>query len=87
MLVYNTAMIQRMRCSEHRRLLGLYADATGKLSELTSSLADTAASYERNAFDRTWEKCEDARQLCVNIRRQLYEHVAEHRCHNWAAAD
>ena len=80
MLVYITPMIRRMRCAEHRRLLGLYADATGRLSELTATLADAAATYERDAFDRTWEKCEEARQLCVDIRRQLYEHVEEHRC-------
>jgi hypothetical protein len=73
-------MIRQMQCAEWRRLLNLYAEATRKLSELTRPLADAALSYERNAFDRAWEVCEGARQLCADIRRQMREHLESHGC-------
>jgi hypothetical protein len=73
-------MIQQMQCCEQRRLLTLYAEATNKLSAMTSALANAAVSYERDAFDRAWEKCEAARRLCGDIRCLMYEHIDEHRC-------
>src|SRR5436190_20583609 len=81
-IVYNLRhnMPYRMKCPEHRRLLTLYADATGDLWELTSMLADAASSYESDAFARAWEQCEGARQLCGDIRQQMYDHLERHRC-------
>lgn len=73
-------MIRRMPCAERKRLLEIYAEATHKLSLLTHELADLATSYERDAFDRGWEHCEEARKVCSDIRALLYAHVAEHRC-------
>jgi hypothetical protein len=73
-------MPYRMKCPEYRRLLTLYADATGELWEITAALADIASSYESDAFSRAWEQCEGARKLCADIRRQMYEHLERHRC-------
>ncbi len=73
-------MPYRMKCPEYRRLLGLYADATGELWEITSTLAEIAISYESDAFARAWEQCEAARQLCGEIRRQMYDHLDKHHC-------
>ncbi len=73
-------MPYRMKCPEYRRLLTLYADATGDLWELTSMLADAATSYESDAFARAWEQCESARQFCADIREQMYEHLERHHC-------
>jgi hypothetical protein len=61
-------------------LLRLYSDATTRLSEAVNGLAETANSYERESFDRTWERCEEARFLCTQIQHQIYEHLKEHRC-------
>jgi hypothetical protein len=69
-----------MPCTERARLLRLYSDATTRLSEAVTGLAETANSYEREAFDRTWERCEEARFLCTQIQHQIYDHLKEHRC-------
>lgn len=73
-------MPTRMPCSERKRLLNLYSHATAQLSMMVSALAEHAASYENEAFDRAWEHCEEARYLCSQVQQQLYAHVTEHRC-------
>ena len=73
-------MATRMFCPERKRLLNIYSQATAQLSMLVSNLAEQAGSYEAAAFDRAWERCEEARFLCSQIEQQLYEHLREHRC-------
>jgi hypothetical protein len=73
-------MPYRMKCPEYRRLLTLYADATGELWDMTTQLSTIATSYESDAFARAWEQCEAARTLCGDIRRQMYEHLDRHHC-------
>jgi hypothetical protein len=65
---------------EQKRLLTLYSEATAKLSDLAIILAGTALSYERDAFERAWEHCEDAGALCARIRKEMYLHIELHRC-------
>jgi hypothetical protein len=72
--------VREMRCTEQKRLLDLYSEATAKLSDLSIILARTALSYEREAFERAWERCEDARALCAGIRKEMYHHIELHRC-------
>ena len=72
--------VQRMRCAEQKRLLDLYSEATAKLSDLVIILAGTALSYERDAFERAWERCEDARAICTGIRGEMYRHIEIHQC-------
>jgi hypothetical protein len=69
-----------MRCLEQRRLLRRYSEATAKLSDMAVVLAGSALSYEREAFERAWKKCEDARVLCARIREEMYLHLESHRC-------
>ena len=73
-------MIRQMPCPERSRLLDLYAQATSELSHLVNALAEIALGYKREAFDRAWEQCEEAQKLCLDIRRQMYAHMNEHRC-------
>ena len=73
-------MVTRMFCPERLRLLNIYSQAAAQLSMQVSELADKAGSYEAAAFDRAWERCEEARCLCGQIEQQMYDHLREHRC-------
>jgi hypothetical protein len=71
---------QQLPCAERARLLDLYSSATGDFSYQVARLGDIALSYETDAFNRAWEQCENARQYCADIRKQIYTHVEEHGC-------
>jgi hypothetical protein len=77
---YCFEMLTGMRCTERGRLLLLYSEATARLSDKVTSLAEASSSCERAVFDRAWEECEEARHLCTQIQEQIYDHFREHRC-------
>ena len=70
----------RIPCSEQKRLLMLYSDATHHLADLVKVLSEVAGSHKVAYFNRAWEDCESARHHCADIRKLIYSHVAEHRC-------
>jgi hypothetical protein len=68
------------KCSERGRLLNLYSHATEQLSRLVVTLTDVAAGTDSTAFNRAWERYQRASGACSQIKRQPYEHMAEHGC-------
>ena len=67
-------------CSERQRLLDAYSEASRDLFQGGRALAAAATSYEADAFQRLWDRCESARQRCAGIRHQLTTHMHDHGC-------
>ena len=70
-------------CLERSRLLEEYANAIAKFAELGRDLSNVAISYEADAFKKAWDRCDKARQVCVELRHMLTQHMMEHGCSFW----
>ncbi len=73
-------MIRRMPCRERYRLMQIYSNAAGKLSQAVAVLRDSAMSCDSETFDRAWERCEELSVLCADIRTEIYDHIRAHHC-------
>ena len=67
-------------CPERQRLLDAYGRAASDLFQQGRALAALAVSYEADLFQRSWDRCECARQHCASIRHELTTHMQEHGC-------
>lgn len=69
-----------MPCRERYRLMQIYSEAAGKLSQAIAVLRDSAMSCDSETFDRAWERCEELSVLCGDIRTEIYDHIRVHHC-------
>jgi hypothetical protein len=67
-------------CSERQKLLDAYGAATREFILRGRELATTALSYEADIFQGAWDRCEDARRRCADLRHQLVAHMEDHSC-------
>ena len=67
-----------MECAERSALLRQYEQATVRLVEVTQELARVAGSYEVDAWQRVWKKCDEANRRCAELRSQINEHLRYH---------
>jgi len=67
-----------MECAERSALLRQYEQATVRLVEVTQELARVAGSYEVDAWQRVWKKCDEANRRCTELRSQINEHIRNH---------
>jgi hypothetical protein len=67
-------------CPERQKLLDAYGEATREFILRGRELAATALSYETDLFQRAWDRCEDARRRCADVRHQLVTHMEDHSC-------
>lgn len=67
-------------CPERQRLLNSYGEATKAFYLRGRELTDVALSYESDIFQRAWDRCENARQRCADLRHELVAHMQDHSC-------
>ena len=67
-----------MACAELSALLRQYEQATVRLIEVTQELARVARSYDADAWQRAWGRCDEATRRCIELRRQIAEHLRNH---------
>jgi hypothetical protein len=59
-------------------LLRHYGEATSEFARRSSELTKAGRSYEQDIFQHLWDRAEDARRLCVSLRKELTHHLTTH---------
>jgi len=60
-----------MVSAKRRALLERYQEATTELFELSRELSKVLGSYEMDAWQKAWQRCEETSRICDDLRQQI----------------